>query len=85
MGNDSRKYLSLIILAGMLLLLIPPVIGETFSDGFNNNAINSSFWIVKTTGEGPTLSETNQQLEINFPSNSVESGEGSFGAGLVTA
>jgi hypothetical protein len=84
MGNYSGKYLSLMFIAGLLFILIPPVIGETLSDDFNANTVNSSLWTVETLGTGPSISEINQRLEITIPSNSVETGNGLFSAGLVS-
>jgi hypothetical protein len=40
----------------------------TFSDDFNDNNINTTFWTVKS-GTGLSVTETNQRLELNHTSN----------------
>jgi hypothetical protein len=42
-----------------------------FSDNFNDNKIDSSRWLTSLVGNGPTVKETNQRLEIVIPSNSL--------------
>ena len=41
-----------------------------FQDNFDDNNLNSSFWIQSQEG-GPQIAETNQQLEISIPSESM--------------
>jgi len=52
-------------------------IDVVFNDDFNDNSL-SSFWTSTNFGSGPTISETNQRLQIFFPSNASDD---SFGAG----
>lgn len=52
------------------------------SDDFNDNAMNSGMWTAYVIGIGPTMAETNGQLEITIPATaSDEPTRGAFSAG----
>lgn len=48
---------------------LPPY---TYNDDFNDNTLNTSFWFVAFSGDGGTLAETNQQIEITLPAGSLK-------------
>lgn len=67
---------SKICCAGLLLLAIfiqpvSPSQAGTFYDKFNDNFLNPSAWDYWTYGEGPTLAEVNNRLEMTIPATST--------------
>ena len=72
---------TLLALGFALVALAAPDISSAavlFSDDFNDNVINTSLWGVMHQG-GTTVAETNQRLEITFPTTAHGS---QFTAGL---
>lgn len=51
-----------------ILLPCTQACAEVFREDFNDNYIDPALWTVQMYGSGPELDETNQQLEIFFPS-----------------
>ena len=41
------------------------------ADDFNDNAANPNLWEIVAIGTGPTVAETNQQLEVTIPASAV--------------
>jgi hypothetical protein len=64
-----------------IVLLGTHASAEVFREDFDDNHIDPALWTVQMYGSGPQLAETNQELEILFPSNS--SG-GDFGFILIS-
>jgi hypothetical protein len=50
---------------------LPTELESTVLDDFNDNLADLSLWAPYQTGTGPTYTESNQTLEIHFPSNSA--------------
>src|SRR5919206_2542280 len=71
--NTVSIVLILSISALISLILLPMktegVTKPVFSDNFNDNNINSSRWLTSYVGNGSTVAETNQRLEITIPAN----------------
>lgn len=59
-----------------ILLLGSEASAQVFREDFNDNHIDPELWTVQMYGSGPELAETNQELEIFFPS---ASSGGDFG------
>ncbi len=49
-------------------------------DDFNDNTLNPVLWTVVQSGIGPTITETNQRLEISHPASSMDGPGAGFGA-----
>lgn len=58
------------LMACSILLLATQASAEVFREDFNDNQVDPALWTVQIYGSGPVLAETNQELEIFFPSNS---------------
>lgn len=86
MVNLSGKYLYIILIAAIMCVIIFLFIESLpVRDDFNDGSINPSFWNTVTVGAGPSVYETNQRLEIFLPSTSIDTGNGAFLAGVVSA
>jgi hypothetical protein len=46
--------------------------GGTIRDNFDDNYINPGLWTVEVWGNGPTVAETNQRLEITIPADAID-------------
>ena len=54
-------------------------------ENFNNNSFNPSIWHTVQLGTGPSVSVSNQRLEITLPPNSLDDpSRGVFGGGLAS-
>jgi hypothetical protein len=53
-------------------------------DDFNDNSTNPAFWTVSNVGNGVTIAETNQRLEINLSADATNGSAGIFSGGYVT-
>jgi hypothetical protein len=54
----------------LILALGAPALAETLFEDFNDNSLDPTLWTVDHWGTGPSLVESNQQLEIDFPGSS---------------
>jgi hypothetical protein len=72
-----KVFVALMLAISSLIFGLISLTGTTqaaiasFSDNFNDNKIDSSRWLTSLVGNGPTVKETNQRLEIVIPSNSL--------------
>lgn len=73
-----RNISTLLIILFVLCLLIQVAHTQEYYDDFNDNSINLSLWTIETEGSGPAIAETNQRLEITFPSDSADNPETSL-------
>jgi hypothetical protein len=76
MEENSRKYVYAIFAAVLVVIVIFLVLGTGTSDDFNAGTINPSLWNPEVRGAGPSVTETNQQLEIFLPSTSLDPSAG---------
>lgn len=60
-----------VCVATVVLVAAPAVTAGVFVDDFNDNSTNTSIWTAGTGGSGPTIAETNQRVEIFFPSSAA--------------
>jgi hypothetical protein len=67
-GCRQLVVLSVVLALGPAILSVAPALGSAvFSDNFNDNSLDTTAWLVASSG-GPTVAETNQRLEATVPS-----------------
>ncbi len=66
----SIRRLSICV-ATVVLVGTPSSTAGVFTDDFNDNSTNTSFWTASVAGTGPTIAETNQRVEIFLPSSAA--------------
>ncbi len=75
----SRKVLVTLLsllTAGLLLTSTSTVTAQVLYDDFNDNTLDPLLWTVSEGGIGPTITETNQRLEIASPEDSMDGPDG---------
>ena len=77
-----RHFAALIFALAIVPLCTSTALGQVRIDDFNDNIIDPALWTSRLVGVGPTIAQTNQRLEITFPANSAETGQGVFWSGL---
>jgi hypothetical protein len=80
MRLSRQSWFCGVLLLAIFLQPISPSQAGIFFDKLDDNSLNLNFWAYTILGQGPTVAEINNRLEIAFPATST----GNLGAGLYT-
>ncbi len=72
--TTRKKHLILFssLIWSFVVLISAAIAAPVIYDDFNDNRLDAFKWASFQIGYGPTVSETNQRLEIDLPGNSIE-------------